>query len=492
MQNQQPFHQDSRGFQSIRVEKLMLFETGTYNPMYSRPYKTFIGGIEMDNIVRRVEEANGASITGTLMAGVASNIVAPDATPHGEIAIPYGWAERRIRFLAEVHVNSPTGSAFIYHIQGYTSHLGVSQTGAIDPRMEFIINSFTRLSRVSQYGPNGLIAKDVVTESAQIINGKIHSQLQPNTDGYRLRPSDIFRGVGSSYLANTYSHYNNEEVLDDTSIRMNGESFRSARANNLPSNYVASIIDNYQTSINLADFGQQNQHIYTRAIDLTHESSPLENMFIRAISNVKGIPNATSFTIGDLEKIDPNVRHVTNYVTTGPTRQSILPTAGQTAYWSSSDRETLVATVLSNSLPAIMMDLMISKIAFRSTNHDYGGNMNTVIIQALSLANIDLTGNFDLFRHRFEREIMFDITYGNQDTYMVDVDCNLFGDSTISVSIGTGQMIPFTTPSFCDSLLSPVVTNSKDNFFGIVHDFETLMNEVSDINRYKPALNTYI
>lgn len=483
-----------QSFTTIKVAKLIMQETGTYNPMYSRPYQTFVDPTSLDNITRRVEENRGSSINGALLAGITSSILKPSATPESDIYIPNGWNERRIRFILEIHITTNTGSSYVYYFQGYTTHLGVGVNGAVDPTMEFIINSFIRVNRVSQYTPSGIIVRDIINESAHVINGQIQYQ-QTNTDTYLMRPQDIFTGVQSSYLDNAYSYYKDSSQgggLADTRISLNNESIRSSRVNNLPANYMAKIIDNYQTGTKLADFGQGQEDILSQCKGLCFEPSILENIFIKAISNIKGQYNATSFTFGELETIDPNSRNVTNYITLGNVRENALHVAGQTSYWNGSDRETLVATILSNAIPAVMMDLMISKIHFRSTNHDYGGIVNTVIIDAKSLTNADLSANFEVFKKRLEREIMYDITYGNQETYMLEIRADLFGESMISLSIGSNPMITYTTPSYCDSLTSPIMTSNKNNFINVVHDFETLFNNVVDINREMTVINSAI
>jgi len=225
---------------------------------------------------------------------------------------------------------------------------------------------------------------------------------------------------------------------------------------------------------------------------LTYESSVFENVFIRALSNVKGYSGSVSFTFPELMKIDPNVSAVTNYISLGTTQSKQLHVAGQTAYWNSSDRETLVASVLSNAIPALMMELMISKIYFRSTNSDIGGNMNTIIIDAKSLTNADLTANYELFKRRLEKEILFDITYGNQSMFMIDMSADLFGETSISVSMDGAPMTPYTTPSFCDSLMVPVLSPNKDSYFNVVNDLEILMNNIKDSRNTSMAVNNFV
>lgn len=467
-----------RSKSSISIAKLILQATGTYNPVYSRPYQTHVDGQTLNNIIRRVDEAKGGSITGSLFAGVASNILTPSATPQGEIPIHMGWTERRIRFFMEVHVTVSTGAAFIYYIQGYTSHLGVTDSGAIDPQMEFYINSYIRVVRAHQHGPYGTVTRDVVTESAHVINGQIVQQ--NNGAMYGMRPQDIFVGIQSGYLEQAYSHHMNSDSFQDYRFMIGNDPVRSNRANNLPGEFIAKVVDTYQTSKQLADFGQGSENIYGKAQNMVVESSPYENEFIRALSNLRGTHCTTTFNFSNLQSLDPNVANVTNYISLGPTQRAQLHTAGQTEYWNGSNRETLAATTLSNAIPAVMMELMISKLVFRSTNHDTTGVANTIIIDALSLTNTDISMNLELFKRRLEREIMFDLTYGNSELYMLEMRVDMFGETTISISIGSGPVVTYTTPSFCDSLITPVVTMNKDNFFGVVNDFETLFNGLSD------------
>jgi len=488
MSQYQEYAQQNTAMQTIQIVKLLLQETGTYNPMFSRPYQTYMDGQTLGNISDRINSSTAGSITGSLLSGLATNMLTPSATPQGTIPIPYGWTERRIRFLMEVNVVTRTGSTFIYYFQGYTSHLGVGHNGSIDPTMEFIINSYIRVTRANQYTPYGIQSRDIVTESAHIINGNIVQQ-SVTVDMFSMRPQDIFTGIQSSYLNSAYNTHSNNMVLNDTRVKFTGDTIRSNRSNNLASNFIAKVVDDYRTGVKLAEFGQNDTDIMARCRDLSYESSAFENIFIRAISTIKGVGTSTTFTFNILERLDPNVAAVTNYISLGATKISQLHQTGQTAYWGSSDRETLVATILSNSIPAIMMDLMISKIYFRSTNHDYSGQMNTVIIDAKSLTNIDLTNNFELFKRRLEKEILYDITYGNQDIYMLDMNVDLFGDTTINISIGNNPPILYTTPSFCDGLLTPVVTTNKDNFFNVVHDFEVLMNNISESTANRSASN---
>lgn len=465
---------------TYQITKLVLTETGTFNNMYSRPYETHITGEDLSNITARIEQNNNSIITGTLMSGVASNIVRPSVYAHSSIYIPNGWNERRIRFYMECRIQTPTGSDSLYCFQGYTSHLGVGMDGSIDPTMEFIINSYIRITRTTMYTAQGMQSVDKISESAHVINGQIHSQMQGAQGVYSMRPVDIFTGIQSTSLHDTYKHYYQADSFNDTRINKAGEHMLSSRRNNLPSNYMAKIVDGYQTARSLMDFGQGTQDIISNAGHQVYEHIPQENPFFRAISNIRGIPNTTSFNFNELQKLDPNVPNVTNYVALGATAKSNLHYTGQTADWGDATRSTWAATVLSNAIPALMMDLMFSKIQFSATNHSSTGTPVITIEDYGSLTNVNLTGNFELFKKRIANEIMYDITYQNSELYMLRMSSDLFGETRISISVGSEPMTDFVTPSFCDSLMAPVVTGNMNSYVGVVSDFDKLINAINN------------
>ena len=460
----------------VSIVRLLLLESGTYNPIFNRPYQSHIDQHTLNEIYNRVDQSGLGRISGSSFAGIASGILIPSATPHTLIPICQGWNERRIRFLMEVNVRLATGSEFTYYFQGYTSHLGVTDTGAVDPSMRFHINSMTRVNRATVQTPFGVQYRDVVTASSQVIDGQALRQLVP-APSYTLRPMDVFSGIQSNYLSAASANHMNPSVYD-TRLTVNNESLGSSRANNISTNYLAKVVDSYNVAKTQMDFGQGERDLTAKSYDMVRENMPNENEFLRAIANVQGVLSSSSFTHVDLCKIDPNCVNVTSYVKLGMTQRSALHQAGQTEHWNGSNRETQVATILSNAVPAIMMDALVSKLHFRSTNHDAAGVVNTVIINTMSLTNMDVTPGLEMFKRRLENEVLYDITYGNAELYTLEMNVDLFGETWISVSIGNGPVITYVTPSFCDGLLAPIITQSKDNYFGVVSDLENILNNL--------------
>lgn len=469
---------------TFSIRRLLLQETGTYNPMFSRPYYTDMNGGVSDSITSKVCEFGFKGIQPTVLNNVAMNFLKPSATPQGEIAIPYGWQERRIRFVLEIHVNFNTGSVMKYFLQGYTDFPGVSQQGHVAPEMAFIINSIIGVSQVNMRTPYGLQAMDKIIESSQILVDNKIGTYGSNDRKLMMRPQDVFVGMHSSYLKNSYRVDDESDFLDGRFI-MRSEPVQSSRANNVPSSYIAKIIDADYMGREMVNYGADDVDILTKSRGHAMEDQLLDNAVIRRLSEISGGMGVKNvFTFGDFERLDPNVSNVTDFITLGSMIQVGQPTglhqAGQTEYWTGSDLITQQATIISHSIPALMMEMLISKIHFVSTNHTLNCAMDTRILDAMSLTSADLRTQYDLFIRRLESEILIPMCFNNQESYSLEMNVDMFGETWINLSIASMPSTQFVIPSFCDTLCSPVITQNVMNFETLVSDFESILGDIKN------------
>lgn len=466
---------------SFHIARLVMQETGTYNPMFSRPFTTDMNGGAGEAIAARVGEFGLKGIQPVALGEAALNFMKPSATPGSEILIPYGWQERRIRFVMEIVVDYSTGTRMSYFLQGYTDFPGVSQNGHVAPDMTFIINSLVGVSKTMMTTPYGIQAVDKVVESAQILVENRHSPMASTPDRFMMRPQDVFIGMHSSYLRNSYQ-VDDQSNFMDTRIQLRSEPVKSNRNNNVSSNFIAKVVDANAMGRELVGFGSDDADILTRSrgYAMGNEKSLLENPVIRRLSELSGgMGVKNTFTFGDFERLDMNVRNVTDFITLGGAMQvgSVTPLhqTGQSEYWVGSDLVTQQATILSQSVPALMMELLISNVAFVSTNHTINCQMDTRIINAMTLTSADLRQNYDIFVRRLEMEILDPMCFSGQESYTLDMRTDMFGETWIYLSIGNTPPTQFVIPSFCDTLCSPVVTQDHNRFETLVHDFDMLL-----------------
>lgn len=477
--------------EKVSIMKLVLMETGTYNPFYQRPWETHFDQVAVDNLVERLTEVGTSMsnrISPDIFTGLSSNIIHPCTVPQKQVNIPNGWNEKRLRFLLAVEVTDTVAAGTIYYFQGYSDYLGVGiKSGSIDPEMVFIINSFIRVNRHNISTIYGNEVRDVVTESAQIMNGVVYQDAS-NDVSFKMRPYDIFTGMHSVHLQNNY----NKESMYDTRLTLQpSDSIRSNRSNNVASKYLAGIIDSHRFALDEYDgFGQENQTIYEQSSARAYEEGPTHNVFLRALSNLKGRTNVTTFRLKDLIDIDPNTPNVTHHAALTSTAKTRLPRIGETAEWNSRDNETVMSSILINSIPALMVENFLTGVVLRSANYD--GEMITQVLKYESFVNGDISRNISKFVDAVNRQVINDITYGNQIAYTLEMSVDLLDSTTIKLSQNGEPEVIYTVPSFCDSLLAPIITSNQDTYYNLTNDIEHLLGTIEESDFGKQTMTNSI
>lgn len=464
----------------LRILKLIVMRSGTYNPMYSRPYETHYDASIADDLAKRVANNGPGGTTTSLMAGIANRIMMPSPQHMGVIPITNGWENPRGRFSMVVEITSSTGSTFQLHIQGYTSHFDTSLVGTPDPDMLFFINSYTQISQTKILTPTGIETREIVTESAQVINGRLVSS-QLNHDVYGMRPNELYTVMQHGPIAQEIFDQDNHSRIKDERHTLSRSSVPNSRSNNLPANILATMVNSYQTGQALLSYGSGQADIYSRCKGYVHEGSLSEKAFFRRLSDVTGQPDSTTFKLKHLVMIDNNVldRSVSNFITLTSAAMTRLNHAGQSEYWHNpNDRGAWVASVLINAVPTIMMEMMILKLQFTSNNHDHMGVNHVLFTGAKDIMGRDISQSLNVFKQRFIHEVMHDLTHGNQETYMLQMSIDLLGDTVIDIQIGVDPMTRYVAPSFCDSLMAPIITTDEQLVRNNVYDFTQILQSV--------------
>lgn len=467
----------------LRILRLTVMNSGTYNQMYFRPYETHFDADISDSLTRRLNDNRGQSAA-SLMVGVAERIMMPAHQHYGEVPIVNGWQQPRGRFNLVVEVSYNNGTTQYYNIQGYTDHYDTSHTGQPDPNMVFYINSYTRTSRSMVSTPTGFREQEMVTETAQVINGRLAKSMMGNNDLYGMRPNEIYSVMQADYFRD-YSNEYDMQTLADPRQMLSSSAVPSKRSNNLPSNIVSNMINSWSLANSTNEFGNDRADVYGRSKGYVTDGYLIDNPFFRQISSITGIPDTTSFRLRDLVAIDPGVSdsRVTTFFTLDSRGMMQLNQAGQTSTWHDpSDVHAWACSVIINAVPAIMMEMMLTHVAFTANNHDSAGINHVIITGAKDLLGRDIRENLEFFKQRFIHEVMYGLTYGNSETYSLTANINLMGDTVIDIKIGNNPLARFCAPSFCDSLIAPIVTPNE----------QVLRHNVDDISQMLRGITTNI
>lgn len=454
-----------------RVTKFLVKDTGTYNPQMRRAYNTNLDASTMGAIVERVHGTD--KFNPMLLSGIAGQFIQPTATPERELMIPNGWDTPRTRFMLSLEHEFPgLGSRVTEVVTGFTDHQGITMSGAIDPNMKFYVNSVVQTRSVLMHTPFGTQQGVTVVDNSHVLADNSFGSIYTPVKEHRLRPEDVYSAMSRL----------NAEVGDAVDMRtvQTNVAVKSRRANALPATYMAGILENHRVAAHNQEFGSGMQDILTSARGNAAEASVVKDPFLSAMTQITGRPASNMFTMNELRQLDPNIDAVAVIGFSGPTQQAQQHHAGQTQHWAGTDRETLVATILSQAVPALMMDLALTVLVFKSTNNTIGSQMLTQPLDYHGFANIDMTENIRIFISQFEAIVLRDITYNNQIGYNLEMRVDLLGETMIRVQLDSGPVIDYVTPSFCDALMTPVLTTDVNQANNVARDFDMLISNVSD------------
>ena len=464
-----------RGTSDLRITKLIIFETGTYNKLYRRPYATTVTG----DVVAAMHEAIDASrdFSPATLAKFSNQIIRPSANPEKEIYIPGGFEERRLKFMMEVEYERYGAGKICEIITGYTDHPGITNSGHIDPRMTFFINNIMKVRNTTMRTATGLQSFSNVVESNQVLADNSYTNVRSSIREQRMRPEDVFATMGRVFI----SGIEGEETTYDARVALTNIPVFSKRSNNSAAVFSSDILSSYSQAQLEARADSSQDEMTNRARTLSSTDQISKNPFLYALSQIREtVVNLNTFTFGELKTIDMNVDHVTIARSQAMMQSNNMHRSGQTADWGGSDVITNTATVLATAVPSLMTDLALMVVGFKATNREIGGRTVVVPTDAQGFGNSDVSENMRIFLNRLQSEILIDVSYNNQIDYDLEMHVDLLGDAIIRLSMGAENPVDFVIPSFCDALLTPVVSMDNNRIVQLARDFQSLTTELVD------------
>lgn len=464
------------------IVRMLLVETGTYNDMARRPYHTALD----QHLLAQVQDAtmHGARINAESLAGVAGQVLRPTTNATGIVQITNGWEQPRYRFLMEVTSEGYQGGELVQYVAGYTDHIGISHGGHLDPRMRFYINSVVSTRRMRMMTPGGAVSKQVANRADHILSNQAHQDVRItnyNLTPHLMRPEDVFNTMGTQIMGDGLS-----TVYDTRSGFMDEPIRKSNRSNASSSQYLSKIMTTHQKVMRSADgAGDDLGVIMERASGLVREQTVSEDLFLAPLQRMTGFSEGQSVMYQELLQMAPHLDQVTTVVVPNQQQMFNRPTRGSAEHWTGTTHETVVATILSHSVPAILMDLMITKIAFTATNRTLDGSVQVLLADVKSFmgGEVDLSPYAMIFQQRFATEIFTDLSRNGQLDLEIQVSFDVLGDTIIDVSMQGQPAIRYTTPSFADALFTPIWGENADTLRKLTFDIDSICTNLEVSHR---------
>lgn len=457
----------------LSLAKFLIVQSNTYNDQMARPFSTSID----QHVVTQFKEATnyGATFNPTALAGVAGAILRPQAEASASIAIPNGWDQRRFRFNMEFETKHAFGGSIRQVVTGYTDHPGATADGmGMDQNMRLYFNNSIHLQSGSSMAGFGQQETLRIADASHVLfpaggmrfNGTA-ATLQT------MRPEDVLASISTQSL-------NDSNVIDYRTAMGTSDIKKSRRGNALAPEYMSKTINAIDQAHKLADSAADHVSIYENARSSVRETLVAQDLFLSILNQHTQYRYNGYITYREFCALFPEAEHVRTLVKAGQTQQQMMmPGRGSTESWHMPTNETVIATILSHSIPAVMVDCMLTKVTFLATNQTLSGQPEIQIRDAASFSSgIDMSPYMQRFIARVSSEVLADITRNNMFGVNIAVTCNIIGDTMIQVSLNSGPAFDYITPSFCDSLIAPVISANPHQLSTIAHDVDMLFSNV--------------
>jgi hypothetical protein len=215
---------------------------------------------------------------------------------------------------------------------------------------------------------------------------------------------------------------------------------------------------------------RSNAEAYVRA-----QSPQMSTFFTTMANTIYGFSN--HFTYGELNGIWP--RDEKFWSIAMPKQIDNFTILNYTANWNSPTIETFISYGIMQIIPGLITEILLTKLLITITNKTingqpaivpYGheemfpGTMNSQkMTYLLGLVDIEIIkGLIEPWCYEYE----------------VTIEINVIGNTSINISVNGGPSTPFNAPTFCSSMVSPMVGRSQEDLDSISETIETIVEEL--------------
>lgn len=457
----------------MRIVKLIFMQTGGQSKQFIRPFETNVTGNTLDALQEATDY--GRNVASSALTGIASRIMKPTASVESEAAIANGWENSRLRFYMEIETgNDLTGGKLIQILTGFTDYVGLSHQGTVDPNMRLYFNSTVTLKSGVIWTDHGQAEQIGVVQSSQLLMGDSNFNGFKGLMQHTMRPDDVFNTLSSGALSD------NANIVDGRTGFVHGPQ-RSNRNNAYAPDYLEKTIRAYQNASSQNKYSQLGVEVANSAKGYVRDPSMVDDPLFGYIRRNTSYSQTSSITYQELCVLSPETDNIAQIITTGKVvKQTTNFGMNDMSNWNGANYETIEASTISQAVPAIMMELMLSKINVCASNDTVGYKPITTIQGYQSFTTkMDMRHFITMFIQRFTDEILIPMTHYGQRKVNLRFEIDLLGVSYIWIQLGDNHPYEFSCPSFSDAVFSPLITNNISRLQTLASDFDQIFNTIS-------------
>lgn len=498
----------------MEITKALFTIVGETNDMALRSYGTHIDNAHVQGAY--MDATMGGNNTSILaMSKVAHEILRPQTEINGFAAIANGFAMKRMRFFIEVLHDTGTRQV----LSGYTDHIGLTTTAAVDPNMRLYFNQSLMLAAHQATTPNGQqYVRTTVSDASHYLkpvelNNHQLMGLTSQQQQITMRPSDVvetFALVDACREHSAAMGGMEEFSVPNSRAVFDGDIRKSKIKNGHSAYYLSSVMGAMSNAMSFVDGNDPFESVSSTAAADIADTSVAGDRFMIGMGHLGvNLSAGGSCTWGELATVCPEINFISNFndLSARLTSMHVANTRGVAEHWSGSSFETTIATTVSTALPSIMVDFMLTTLDVTISTCSVGTNNDTVgiptagsstagihvqISGANSFAGLNVQQLQELaprIEQQIASSVALEISQGGQVAVMVHASIDMMGESNIQVGYQGGPLIMYNNPSYCSSLSSPVLTNSQQNMLDVTKDLNYISGMKSAI--VQPDNNYY-
>jgi hypothetical protein len=466
----------------LRLNKAVFRETGTFGQQVRRP---LISNVNESHIHHIANVSRGGTIfTPGILAGISGQVLMPTTTPESIIEIPHGWGTSRFRYMLDIIVSENSLSRVRKILIGYTDMKAINMAASfLAPETVLYVNNIVT---IRDSWVNG-VHQSVVQQNDQLLNGvwDINSHT-PNKE-VLIRPEDVVRGMGTPSLINEFGSMGIQTTNDWGSTFVNGGLLNN-RINNSPASYLSSVINAGIRANDMLAADMTNcsmDQIAVGASSLLLENSIHTDPVLQTLAQMAHSFQTTGgITIGELCCIMPELQLKAQIYQAQNSDFTKITSATDSENWSSMTTETIIASRLTQVVPAIMFESLVARSRFIFTNMTPNGkptitpNEDGTTQPMVEMSSQAMENAYYLMANRICDEVHPAISDGGHLAYWIDVYCDPMSDIRLNININNYN-VPYVAPCFCDHLTSQLVTNNTMALPKMSNDFSNLLNTIT-------------
>lgn len=455
----------------MQILELIFREMKGYDDQMIRSYNGNASPGNLQDLERMTD--HGRDFSPSALSGIAGRIIRPVAETSLSAAITSGWGETRMMFAMKVLVRESRNSQQIHEISGYTDYVGATASlrgVVIDERMTLHFNSVTRITRMVADTPRGSRHLTSINRSNQVISKQSNPDftLARGSQGtLTMRPEDLMsRNTTNNLFARRAKA---EGSLDLRGGYTMGTMKLSNRLNTSSTRFMARSMSALTTAdagdgvIDELQHDRDTTRIFKDARGQVREDAITSDPVFEELSQDTNILHDGFITYGELVEMnrDFDWDSVPVYFTARGERKTLR---GDYRPWDGMENEDIAVTMLVNALPMYLINHQLASISFTAKNFDSLGEMVVIADNAVPIMEgPDLREVLPIFMSRLETEILLDILPWEGCPIDIEVNTAIAGETYVRISLDGANFEEYVFPTFCDSVVSPVVTESQDH-----------------------------